>query len=427
MTVSYKFILDKRRKSSTNVYPLKVRAYYREQSKERALEIYLNEKDWNEADQTIRKSAKDYKSSSFKLNNARMKLDRTLLLAESNNQCLTHEQLLQCLDKEGFKPKLVSIKDFWEEVKENMLRAGKAGTVMIYQDSIQSLLKFAGDKITFENVTYKLLEEYHSFMLYKGLKLNSAAAYLRGIRAIYNRAIKAGIVSRVSYPFNDFKIETEDTFNRTLSVAEMRSIILAPLVDNTPVWDSRNLFILSFCLVGMNLTDLLTLRESDISDGIVSYRRQKTGKLYRITLHPFVNKLLEHYHRQPSRNDHKYIFPAVYATEDSLLERKAIKQVVKSCNKYLKRIAAQQGLVQAERLSTYYARYTWANIARSLGYSKDFIAEALGHEYGNAVTGIYLDRYDSAKIDEANKHIIELVLPSNYQLFSSSFLDVKNS
>jgi len=32
-------------------------------------------------------------------------------------------------------------------------------------------------------------------------------------------------------------------------------------------------------------------------------------------------------------------------------------------------------------------RYTYANIAKQLGYSKDLIAEALGHEYGNKVTG----------------------------------------
>ena len=56
-------------------------------------------------------------------------------------------------------------------------------------------------------------------------------------------------------------------------------------------------------------------------------------------------------------------------------------------------------------LTTYYARYSWANIARKLGYSKDLIAEALGHEYGNRVTGIYLDNYDLEVIDEMNEKV----------------------
>jgi len=50
-----------------------------------------------------------------------------------------------------------------------------------------------------------------------------------------------------------------------------------------------------------------------------------------------------------------------------------------------------------------------ANIAKSLGYSKDLIAEALGHEYGNSVTGIYLDNYSNEMIGEANANVIAAV------------------
>jgi integrase/recombinase XerD len=45
-------------------------------------------------------------------------------------------------------------------------------------------------------------------------------------------------------------------------------------------------------------------------------------------------------------------------------------------------------------------RYTYANLAKQLGYSKDLIAEALGHEYGNSVTGIYLEQFDNDVVDK---------------------------
>jgi ribosomal protein S10 len=37
------------------------------------------------------------------------------------------------------------------------------------------------------------------------------------------------------------------------------------------------------------------------------------------------------------------------------------------------------------------------------------IAEALGHEYGNSVTGIYLEMFDNQKLDEMNNKIVERV------------------
>ncbi len=55
-------------------------------------------------------------------------------------------------------------------------------------------------------------------------------------------------------------------------------------------------------------------------------------------------------------------------------------------------------------------RYSYANVAKQLGYSKDMIAEALGHEYGNSVTGIYLEQFDLYKVDEMNYNLIGKVL-----------------
>ncbi len=60
-------------------------------------------------------------------------------------------------------------------------------------------------------------------------------------------------------------------------------------------------------------------------------------------------------------------------------------------------------------LTTYVFRYTYANIAKQLGFSKDLIAEALGHEYGNSITGIYLEMFDLEMVDSMNERIINEV------------------
>jgi predicted HD phosphohydrolase len=54
--------------------------------------------------------------------------------------------------------------------------------------------------------------------------------------------------------------------------------------------------------------------------------------------------------------------------------------------------------------------YSYANIAKQLGYSKDLIAEALGHEYGNSVTGIYLEQFDNDIVDKMNQELIKYII-----------------
>ena len=73
--------------------------------------------------------------------------------------------------------------------------------------------------------------------------------------------------------------------------------------------------------------------------------------------------------------------------------------------KGLKEIKEQLGL---EELTTYWARHSWATIARKLKISKDTIALALGHG-SHTVTDIYIEE-DMAEVDEANRKVFDYVL-----------------
>ena len=58
------------------------------------------------------------------------------------------------------------------------------------------------------------------------------------------------------------------------------------------------------------------------------------------------------------------------------------------------------------RITTYWARYTWANVAHRLRIPKDNISMALGHSFGNKTTDTYI-AYDLDQVDEANMKVIE--------------------
>jgi len=61
-------------------------------------------------------------------------------------------------------------------------------------------------------------------------------------------------------------------------------------------------------------------------------------------------------------------------------------------------------------ITTYVARHTWATLAKRMGYSNELIAEALGHEYGNRTTAIYLDDFEQEIIDDLNAKIVSIIL-----------------
>lgn len=73
------------------------------------------------------------------------------------------------------------------------------------------------------------------------------------------------------------------------------------------------------------------------------------------------------------KRDSKYLISDINLDNvEKQNERKMITQKLKIYNKYLKRLGKLCELPIP--LTTYVARYTWANIAKSLGYPKDQIA-----------------------------------------------------
>ena len=62
-----------------------------------------------------------------------------------------------------------------------------------------------------------------------------------------------------------------------------------------------------------------------------------------------------------------------------------------------------------DELTTYWARHSWATIARKIGVPIDDIAFALGHKSNHRVTYIYIDD-DFEPIDIANRRVLDWVL-----------------
>jgi site-specific recombinase XerD len=239
-------------------------------------------------------------------------------------------------------------------------------------------------------------------MMKDGISENAIAAYYRAIRAICNQAIKRDLMSQEWYPFKQFQIRTEATMDRSLSLEQLRKLYNVEPQNEQESW-AKDLFFLSFALIGMNFTDMAYLTHENLVDGRVNYMRRKTGKPYSIKVHSFAQALMN---RLILHNSTQFMLPILRETIPDRKQRSYIATRLKRCNQMLCDLARRCSI---GRISTYYARYSWANLAKRYGASKDLIADSLGHST-TAVTDIYLYVSEQESIDDLNNLIIQNTL-----------------
>lgn len=396
-----KLLLDTRRVKGDGTYNIIFRITHLRKVYTINSGIYLKNKFWNKQNSEVLKVHPNAKLINLKLNREYFLLqDAILKLGEQFSI-----EKLRNLNSEGkSNHETTTFKVFTDNLISQMFESKRTGNALVYQTAVNRFLQFytKGD-IRFEEITYKLLEEFVHFLKVQGLKTNSISNYLRTLRAIYNRAIKEKIVERSEYPFHDLKIKSEKTQKRAISIEDILKLKKAEVEVNSAPWKALNYFFLSYYLIGISFTDLAYLKKENIIDGRVVYRRRKTHKNYNVRLFPQAETILN---RLKAENS-KYLLNVISSgsTEDGKEAKKSIRQWIKTTNKYLKKIAKNENI--NGEITTYTARHTFATTAKKLGYSNELIAEALGHEYGNKITNIYLDSFDREVVDEMHKNIIK--------------------
>ena len=263
---------------------------------------------------------------------------------------------------------------------------------------------------TFENISKDWLTGFDLFLQKTSPAINGRNIHFRNIRAVFNDALDNEITQ--NYPFRVFKIKTEQTVKRSLTLNEIRELfaISDPCQQRT-----IDLFKLSIYLIGINPVDLCELKEID-SQGRINYRRRKTKKLYSIKVEPEAFEIINRY------KGNNYLLDILERYNDSqsfiasfdyLLKRVGKCVLIQNPNfeithrhKYIKECTPL-----FPHLSSYWARHTWATLASELDIPEDVISHALGHSYstGAAVTQVYIN-FNRKKIDDANRKVIDYIL-----------------
>lgn len=172
-------------------------------------------------------------------------------------------------------------------------------------------------------------------------------------------------------------------------------------IDDREVRFARDLFLFSFYTRGMSFVDIAYLQHSDVKDGILTYKRRKTGQQLTVSWEASMQEIVDEY----SQSGHSpYLLPIIKKRNGK--ERNQYRHVQALVNSHLKTIAQMAGINC--KLTMYCARHSWASIARQLDIPMRVISRGMGHD-NELTTEIYLKSVDSQSVDQANREIISLV------------------
>ena len=393
-------ILDKRRTNKDNNYPLVFRIYAGKKSRDLSTGIKILENQFNSKSGEI--------LGDFMTNNTLQKLKvdylQKLNLYTLKNNGVENVQELKDFLLNKLKGEK-TIKSFWEEQINSLNSIGKTSNAKSYKTAFNIIGKHINLNNSFNKITYKVLVELELELYKRGMTTNGISVYMRAFKAIYNKAINLDIVGYEYYPFRKFKIKKSATTPRVINITELKAYFNLNLDKNSPYYKSWLIGKLIFMMRGINSIDLLMLNNSNIKNGRIIYRRAKTKKIYSIPLLPEMIDVLKEF--TPNETS---ILNTVNKTEleNPIAFVELIAQKRKVINAHLKKIGKM--IVSNEPITTYVFRYSFSNVAKQLGYSKDMISEALGHNYGNSTTSHYLEHFYQEELDKLTVNVINAVL-----------------
>lgn len=331
-----------------------------------------------------------------KVANDTRKFRRIMASLEHNGNPYTSDDVVSAFV--SFNPQN-SFFSFMEEVIANLIKLGKIRISETYTTSLNSFRRFRNDKdVPLDKIESDMMQAYEAWLKTNGVSPNSSSFYMRNLRAVYNRAVEKELMPQ-RFPFKHVYTGVDKTVKRAVPLKTIRRIKEMDLSLNPSADFARDMFLFSFYTRGMSLVDMAYLKKKDLANGILSYRRRKTGQQLLIRWEKPMQEIVDKYDTESSI----YLLPIIkpHSKKD---ERTQYIYAGHNINRNLKSIGRNLGL--SLPLTMYVARHSWASAARSKNVPLSVISEGMGHD-SEATTRIYLASLDNMVIDRANSLILK--------------------
>ena len=288
--------------------------------------------------------------------------------------------------------------NFMQNIIVRLKQMGKQRTSETYQTTLKSFMRFHKDKdLLLDEITSEMIQTYEAYLQNRGISRNSSSFYMRILRAVYNQAVEKDLASQ-RFPFKHVYTGVDKTVKRAIPSKYIRQIKNLDLSMKPTLDFARDMFLFSFYTRGMAFVDMAYLKKKDLTNGMLTYRRHKTGQQMLIKWEKCMQEILDKYDTAGT----PYLLPIIKVMNED--QRKQYGNALRLVNNKLKEIAKK--ICLPIPLSTYVARHSWASIAKSKNIPLSVISEGMGHD-SETTTQIYLSSLDSSAIDRANSLIIK--------------------
>ena len=254
---------------------------------------------------------KNLTDQSERLNTITSTIQSTFNKTDKNG--IAHDWLRLIIDKINFPEKYVPkmeeqenmmllqfigkfIKDAPNRKDKNTGRPLTYNNIQQYKATEKHLNDFTKDArkkdFEFTEIDQVFYDKFVAFLQEKSFTQNSVGKHIKVLKLVLREAATQGYSINPCY--NYFRVFTEETDSIYLDELELRQLKDADFSKSSHLDHVRDWFLL-LAWTGCRFSDLDKIRKTDINDGFITFRQQKTNAKVVIPLHPVVLKILKKY------------------------------------------------------------------------------------------------------------------------------------
>lgn len=406
MDATISVICYKSKTLSNGEHPLMLRIAQNGKSKYKSLKISVAVKHWD-FDRNVPKPNCPSKDLINKIIlKTKLEYQQKVLEKKANEEEFTASSLIH---EQKNEIKAMTVEDFYKQLIKELKEKGQIGNSYAYLNSYDTLKNFnKGKKLnyTFSHIDVVFCKKFEDWMRRKGNKDTTISYQFRTLRATFNRAISAKIVSKEKNPFYEFKLShlNTKTMKRALSKSDILKIMDADCHDKSELSQlAHDLFCFSYLCGGISLVDMANLTPENIIEGRLIYQRQKTHGSINLQLSDRALQIISKY--SDYQKNANYFFPILHCKRHvtPMQKHNRVRKYCLHINHELKILAKELNITA--NVTTYVARHSFATILKKSGVNIGIISQALGHQ-DIKTTQIYLSKFDNEQVDEAMKNLL---------------------